>query len=71
MTYGRIVLKEGWVIITKNGQAINFYADCGNILMDEEWRWVDSVFQAIVTEYGLNYGSIDKFFYCKYGDKKL
>lgn len=71
MSYGRMVLKEGWIIITKNGQAINFYADCGNIAFDDEWRWVNSLFQAIVTEHGLNYESIDKYFYCEYGDKKL
>jgi len=71
MEYGRIVLQEGWIIITKHGQAINFYANCGDESLDSEWQWVDSVFQAIVTEYGVNYESIDKLFYCKYGDKKL
>lgn len=65
MVYGRIVLKEGWVVITKNGQAINFYADCGDEDCDEQWQWVDTIFQAIVTEYGVNYESIDKTFYCR------
>lgn len=61
MKYGRIILeKEGWVIITKNDQVINFYADCGDEECDVQWQWVDPIFQAIVTEYGVNYESIDR-----------
>ena len=60
--YGRIILEEGWVVITKNGQVINFYADAGDEDCDKEWQWVDAIFQAIVTEYGVNYDSVDRLF---------
>lgn len=60
--YGRIVLEEGWIVITKNGQVINFYADAGDERCDERWQVIDPIFQAIVVEYGINYSSIDKTF---------
>tara|TARA_B110000285_G_C14928523_1_gene516226 strand:- start:231 stop:425 length:195 start_codon:yes stop_codon:yes gene_type:complete len=50
--YGRIE-NDGWVVIMKNNQAINFYADSGDISHDLPWRWIDTVFQAIATEYGI------------------
>lgn len=65
MNYGRIVLVEGWVVITQNGQVINFYADAGDEDCDKQWQWIDPLFQAIVTECGVNETSILKLFYIR------
>tara|TARA_R110000868_G_scaffold190571_1_gene434406 strand:+ start:733 stop:960 length:228 start_codon:yes stop_codon:yes gene_type:complete len=62
--FGRMVFSD-YIVITKNGQIINFYCDSGDEECDVEWRWVDTIFQAIVTEYGLSIESIQKLFYAR------
>lgn len=54
----------GYVIITKNDQPVNFYADAGCRSFDHQWQWVDPLFVQMSIEFGV-VAAIDKTLYCR------